>query len=1203
MKKTVKIILTMLLTLCMVIPMLVMSVSAAEGVVNDVNWVFDEETGLLTFTANGATASPSDIQNTKTSVQWADVQAVLTQIKEVKIENGTSDFKKLSYGFLQTMTALTKVTMPSTVTTFEGQVFNTTGLKELIVEGNAYIPGAADLSNVGSILGNDKHRTFESAKIEALILKGGLYSDSKPIITSNTTTWGGTKGSLGTALKTIMGPMNDTYLRSFAAAEGYDYVPYGKIGEGTAWTYNEATKTITIYGNGTSSALTAISEADAALLKDAECVVVRNDITSIAANAFAGLANLEAVIFEGNVPVAEADPFGGKTVACYKAHTATVPETGYWAGKTVTNYNGEYDGTIPGTTAVTTPSKWEFNLATKTLTISNTATSGRIHTGAGYWSAFQYQIEHVVISGRIERITQDAFKNHTALKTVVLPSQTANKSSLGVIFVDAFKGCTNLTTISLAGNVAVPGVADLSEGNGQTNNYGIQITNTSKNSAFTDTAIEGIIMPVSASGAINKNNLPQNLKYIYVKYNDAKKDLHEEFCAANPQYTLAYYEKLNSNTNIVFYYPDTETIAVYGDKITYFGASDETFLNAKNLVIGADVKTLSANVFFEKLTSLETIEFEGNAPATDGNPFGEMTGLTVNVPYKATGFDETWQGYPVTVIYPNSEGTFISTSGGTTADGTWKFDIDTKTLSIWSTSKTVYLPILFGDSAFKEFAGGDYAKDVAIVNFFNEDKSVNVSRIDGQNTGLERFASLGLTEIEEIYFNGSELYRITRLFNSLDKLTTFGMSGTEIGTIDLSPYHMNGGDASGSFSGQDGIKKVILPMNNIWGDSFVAMKGNHWANIPAGYFKGMTGLCEVVLNGDTTLENKTEGSDVSAYFRGTCMIGANAFEGCTSLKSLTIPAGAPATALFRRSNNTNEHSVKLLDPNSFTGSSIETLYIWNSDASVVAEYDLTSAEGMDIYCANDGVKAAIDEDITANVSCIFVGDGISVRYHSYNGLRFIYKFDNTVNMNDDYTLVEYGAMVIAEKNLGESALTLDPSTFEPTLKGAVKTPVWSNGEIVGKYLNYDETGYAEFALTLKNFENNWTSGVYSCSYAVYSDANGNNVVVYEDFGGSYNIYDTMVEMSLEGVLVDLICDDIAVWDVLKNGGAGEETVVNENVTAMLINDVTGSEGKVLVVRNNNGGVATAEDIAAAKAVLNAEKVIALDFKAKAASEA
>ena len=884
MKKIIKKVLAMLLVVCIALPTFVMTVSAEEGenTSAQIKWSYDPTTKVLTYTANGAG------QITNAGITSAGHS---TEIVEVIVKNGTSKFNTIAYGAFQSMSALQKITIPATVTkTSSTQQFNQAlALKELVVEGNAYIPGAADFSNIETAtFSGTSHRAFENTSIETLILKGGVYSESSPIVVLKSD---GITNMLGNAISTIMGPYGDTYLSSVATGNGWNYVPYGKIGEGTAWTYDEATKTVTIYGNGTSSTLTALSDGDAEILQDATKVVIRADITAIEANALAGL------------------------------------------------------------------------------------------------------------------------------------------------------------------------------------------------------------------------------------------------------------------------------------------------------------------------NALADVEFLGNAPETTGNPFGEKTGITIYPVPGATGFDDFY-GY--TVSYPEVKGEFIATKNGTTNDGAWKLDFKTKTLHIWSnnTAKSIYLPNLVGAESFVAFAEGDYSKYVTTVKFSQIDDDTNfVKTITGNNTGLGQFATLGLTEIEKIYFFGSTLQTMTKMFQGLAKLTTFGNATTEEGTVDLDKFIFHAGSSNDAFSGQTGIEKVILPSirseGDAWGLAFDYVNRYFtWANIPDNHFAGMTGLKEVVLSDTDTIMNTAGGR---AYASGTSMIGANAFDGCVNLKTLTIPASAPASATFRKSTGINEYTVNLFNENTFTGSSIETVYIWNPDAAVVAEYNIPNV--ANIICANDAVKAAVLEDTTADVSCILTGVGVAVRYEKYNGLRNIYSFNNVANANmGGYTLVEYGVMLVSSNKLGESELTIDPSNLNPTVTGAVKRAIWSNNAWAGKVLSYDENGETQFALTLTNYTDNWDSGVYSRAYAVYEDGNGNSFVAYADNGKAISLYDAMVSGCKQGALKDLICEDVAVWDVLKTGINGNEISVDENTTAMVIDGKTDEDAKVLVVRNADGSVADADDIAVAQEAVTAagytvdSEVIALAFK-------
>ena len=853
MKKTIKKALAMLLVVCMALPMLVMPIAAEgdnEGTdsVDGFSYVYDPSNRVLTITVTSWTGKLTSLYEKG----WA----FRDEVEEIVVKRTTNGFDTIQYAAFQKFPKLRKVTIPAAVQYLNSnQQFNAAkSFKELVVTGNAYIPGAADLSNILSISGgyialnSGNHRTFEQTAIETLILKGGVYSDELPIKTTSTSQYA-VGSPFGTSLKNIMGPYNDTYLRKFAAENGYNYIPFGKIGTGTAWTYDENAKTITIYGDGTGSALTAISEDGAAYPAETTTVIIRSDIISISENALAELENLEIVIFEGNVPAAEADPFGGKAVACYKEDPdATVPNVGYWADKTVSACYayGEYDGAI---TEASEKSKWEFNALTKTLTISNASTTGsdRVQTktaAEGGWSDHISQIEHIVISGtEIERISQNAFVNHTALKTVTMPA------TLHTIGANAFQGCTSLTTISVNNEAVIPGIADFSHGarvSGNASSSGIQLFRTDySNSAYKNTAIEGIILPTGAPAISKPEFLSEKQKSIIIGYNDTSAEVHKAFCENNRK-TLKYYGKTEDK------------------KIT------------------------------------------------------------------------------------------------------WIYDPGDKSLSI------------YGTGAFASF---------------------NLAE------GYEDF----LKDVKTLYID-----------------------------------------------------------------------------------------------------------------EGITSIGADAF---------------------------------------------------------------TTVSTFIMKCA-----------------------GVSVRYKDYNGLRNLYDFSNNVDnqmVKFGYSLVEYGAMVVSSNKLDTRELTIDAATLEPTIGDAIKKAIWNGNGQVGKVLSYEASVKTKFALTLTNYTDHWDSGVYSRAYAVYEDASGNRYVAYADNGNAVSLYDAMVSGCLQRALNNLICDDVAVWNVLATGKVENGDIdAGEGIEAMVINGKTDADAKVLVVRMANGELADDTAIAAAKAAAVAagytalnDTVIALDFLA------
>lgn len=73
---------------------------------------------------------------------------------------------------------------------------------------------------------------------------------------------------------------------------------------------------------------------------------------------------------------------------------------------------------------------------------------------------------------------------------------------------------------------------------------------------------------------------------------------------------------------------------------------------------------------------------------------------------------------------------------------------------------------------------------------------------------------------------------------------------------------------------------------------------------------------------------------------------------------------------------------------------------------------------------------------------------------------------------------------------------------------------------------------------------------------------------------------------------EIVCEDVAVWNVLATDKVAD-IEAGDGIEAMVINGMTEEDKKVLVVRKADGSVATADDIAAAKAAATGYYVEAL----------
>lgn len=281
------------------------------------DWSFDPATGILTI-SNELKDGWVRLTSCTASGAWGTM--VRDLVKHVVV---TGHFTKIDPGAFDSYPLLETITLPRMTVQFDNNAFsNCPKLTEIKIAGDAYIPGTVDLSRQGNSTTDghpvntlaDKNAFTGSKSIKTLILNNFYKDEDWYRLNKNT---------LPVNLETIMGPANSTYLREFCAANGYKFVPYGKAtAANAAWTYNETTKTVTIWGEG---AIKSISSSDAEFLSSAENMVINATITELGSNTFAALDGLKTVVMKGNAPTvpANAKPFGNKSVAINVYNGAT----------------------------------------------------------------------------------------------------------------------------------------------------------------------------------------------------------------------------------------------------------------------------------------------------------------------------------------------------------------------------------------------------------------------------------------------------------------------------------------------------------------------------------------------------------------------------------------------------------------------------------------------------------------------------------------------------------------------------------------------------------------------------------------------------------------------------------------------------------------------------------------------------------------
>ena len=235
----------------------------------------------------------------------------------------------------------------------------------------------------------------------------------------------------------------------------------GKNGDNLKWTYDDATKTLTITGSGDmanyayggaapwfgirdnitsiviSDGVTSIGNWSFYLCQNATSVTIANTVTSIGDEAFYYCKKLNNVNLPASVNTIGTSAFE----SCSDLSNITIKGTitklgnGAFAGAALTDIPSNLiTSTIPGLTFA----ECEFT----TITIPNTVTS----IGDG---AFEncYQLTSITIPNSVTSIGGGAFDDCYSLTSITIPNSV---TSIGDY---AFRNCTNLTSVTIPNSI------------------------------------------------------------------------------------------------------------------------------------------------------------------------------------------------------------------------------------------------------------------------------------------------------------------------------------------------------------------------------------------------------------------------------------------------------------------------------------------------------------------------------------------------------------------------------------------------------------------------------------------------------------------------------------------------------------------------------------------------------------------------------
>ncbi len=619
-------------------------------------------------------------------------------------------------------------------------------------------------------------------------------------------------------------------------------------------------------------------------------------------------------------------------------------------------------------------------------------------------------------------------------------------------------------------------------------------------------------------------------------------------------------------TNIaVTYDPDAKTVSCYIDGVLKQTLdanipTDITF--GDPLALGGDLRSGNAQYFkgriknvvlYADIRTAEEIAVDAVTPGT-GDPmayydlsvFYEGASVLNNIP------DQSGNGLTMKNGYRDDVDSFECTISGACVRVEYDTSNNTMTFINTATGWNVLTPIYKSDDG--------TIRDTSVYDFMLRYKNVC------EHIEIKKFGSIyqqwdsaffsGFSKLQTVHFAEGQRIFIQSgygyMFNGCSELTTVWFGGDEnkidgcVNFTGIENYQHNNNILVRGFTGCTNIKSVIIPEDY-----------------------GFNKISQSAFSGCTNLESIKLPATVAS-------INANAFENCTALKNIII-----------------ENTSVTVDPTAFNGAS--TVIFCHDSAQVKAINDSLAGGETEAEAFKFGSISA---------------EGIAIRTEKYNGLRYIYSFDNigkAAMEKAGYTLREYGLLVSSAANMASAVISKSESGEYVSGDKISQIAVYNSekGGICAKILSIstDETTY--FAGTVTNFsEVNAFYDVYVRAYSVYVDADGNDYISYADYGDvdeeykTSNLFKVTYDMyaNADSGIRDESVDTAAVWSTLLLGAdiaEYKETALEsfEGVTLTLVNN---GEGEYLAFVKS-ATEASEEVMNAAKSLLANSGYIILDY--------
>ena len=299
--------------------------------------------------------------------------------------------------------------------------------------------------------------------------------------------------------------------------------------------------------------------------------------------------------------------------------------------------------------------------------------------------------------------------------------------------------------------------------------------------------------------------------------------------------------------------------------------------------------------------------------------------------------------------------------------------------------------------------------------------------------------------------------------------------------------------------------------------------------------------------------------------------GGNAFIGCSALTTVTVENTEPLTSI---------------GANTFKGcSALKTVTITGAIAEgfTIGNDAFAGVSGLKINVSTPADAARLRAALPSGASVTVVTDspikneltfeGYQVRVSSYNGLRTLFRYDESVkaeNENNGFTFEEYGVVALSAAKFA----SICSSSVETVLSKA-----GTNGIVAKVIESADGTGERKFVdkenkvfcLALVNMaEANYMEDTVVFAYSKWSvgDEVYYNFTWCDSTAGEMSLYDATLTLFKRGLInsdmtkdSDTYCEEAYLWDVLAAGAyklpESEETLPSATISGSRVSAVAG----------------------------------------------